>query len=774
MIRRLLFIALCAVLFFACSSDYSPKADYRIIPQPKYLNTSGGDGFMLSSNTIVAVDSDDDSMLFNATCLADYLHRCLGSDIQVKQDVVASSDVIRLALDTTLRGGDESYRIVVNSDCINVYGASAAGVFYGIQTLRKSLPVGKCVDKVCFPAVEIMDYPRFGYRGMHLDVARHFMPMDSIFQYVDMIAMHNMNRLHLHLTDDQGWRMEVKKYPELTQVGSVRHGTVIGRNSGEYDTITYGGFYTQEELKSLVEYAADRYITIIPEIDLPGHQLAALATYPDLGCTGGPYEVWRQWGVADDVICAGNEDAMRFLEDVLTELIDIFPSEYIHIGGDECPKVRWQNCPKCQNRINSLALKADDKHSAEEYLQSYVIQRMERFLESKGRHIIGWDEILEGGLAPNATVMSWRGTQGGIDAARLGHDVIMTPNNYLYFDYYQSTDTENEPLAIGGYVPVEKVYSFEPMADELSVEERKHIIGVQANIWTEYIKSFRHLQYMVLPRMAALSEVQWCDPQQKDYEDFVTRCYKLIDLYKDNGYRYAEHIFDIQAAQVVDTEREALVVTLSKCGEGEIRYSTDGTDPAVGAPYVDPIVIDDDVTLQAVVIRPTGKGRPYSATYSFSKSSLKPITLKNEPHKSYAFEGASILNDGLYGNGNYKTGRWLGFWGEPIDATIDFKAYTEISELRFQSNVVKGDWIYNPKSLKILVSDDGVAFNEIASQEFEQQTWDDLDGVYPYQINFDPIMTRYLKVIITPFDLPNDHPGFGYPAYVFVDELVVF
>lgn len=773
MIKRLLFVCISAVLFSACSVSL-PEADYRIIPLPKHVSSHDADGFILSPNTLIVVDSDDEAMHGNATYLSEYICRSIGQELQVKQDVDAISNVIRLALDTTLQGGKEAYRITVNADCVDVMGASAAGVFYGIQTIRKSLPVGKCVEKVCLPAVEIIDYPRFGYRGMHLDVARHYMTIDSILQYIDLIAMHNMNRLHLHLTDDQGWRMEVKKYPELTQVGSVRHGTVIGRNSGEYDTITYGGFYTQEELKELVEYATDRYITIIPEIDLPGHQLAALATYPDLGCTGGPYEVWRQWGVADDVICAGNDVALSFLEDVLTELIAIFPSEYIHIGGDECPKVRWQNCPKCQNRIKELGIKADDKHSAEEYLQSYVIQRMEQFLESKGRHIIGWDEILEGGLAPNATVMSWRGTQGGIDAARLGHDVIMTPNNYLYFDYYQSTDIENEPLAIGGYVPVEKVYSFEPMSDELSDEEKKHIIGVQANIWTEYIKSFRHLQYMVLPRMAALCEVQWCDLQQKDYDDFVTRCYRMVDLYGDNGYRYAEHIFDIQASQSVDTERGALVVTLSKCGTGEIRYTTDGSDPATGAIYTEPIVIDEDVTLQAVVLRPMGMGRRYSATYSFSKSSLKPIVLRNEPHKSYAFDGAPILNDGLRGNGNYKTGRWLGFWGEPLDATIDLKMPTEIGELRFQSNVVKGDWIYNPRSVKILVSDDGLVFNEIVSQDFEQMTWEEQDGVYPYHISFEPVTTRYVEIVIEPFDLPEDHSGYGYPAYVFVDELAVF
>ena len=390
------------------------------------------------------------------------------------------------------------------------------------------MPAQTGVSEVLLPSVEINDYPRFAYRGGMLDVCRHFITLDSVKQYIDILALHNINRMHWHLSDDQGWRIEIKKYPRLIEIGSKRAGSQIGRDFNKHDTIPYGGYFTQEQIKEVINYAADRYITIIPEIDMPGHQLSALAAYPDLGCTGGPYEVWRRWGVSEDVMCAGNEKSMRFLEDVLDEVIALFPSEYIHVGGDECPKVRWKECPKCQAKIKELGIKGDSKHSAEEYLQSYVISRMEKFVESKGRHIIGWDEILQGGLAPNATVMSWRGTSGGIEAAKLEHKVIMAPNIYMYFDYYQTDDVENEPLAIGGYVPIEKVYGFEP-TDGIPDEYKSYIIGVQANLWTEYISTFDYATYMLLPRMAALAEVQWENPGKKDFNNFISRAIRMTD-----------------------------------------------------------------------------------------------------------------------------------------------------------------------------------------------------------------------------------------------------
>ena len=480
---------LTATLGLAACSGGKVQGSYDIVPLPNEMNEQGSAPFVLTSSTTIGYTEGDTVLQRVANYLAGYIQDATGKLPKVQ----AGEGGIQLSVAQDIEN-PEGYRLTVAQDGIEIAGGSPAGVFYGAQTLRKSIPANAQGMDIELPAVQINDTPRFAYRGLHFDVSRHFFPVDSVKRFIDMLALHNMNRLHWHLTDDQGWRVEIKKYPKLTEIGSKRKETVIGHNSGKYDGIPYEGFYTQDQIREVIRYAEERFVTIVPEIDLPGHQLAALAAYPELGCTGGPYDVWTMWGIADDVICAGNEKAMQFLEDVLGEIIDLFPSEYIHVGGDECPKVRWEKCPKCQAKIRELGIRGDREHSKEMYLQSYVISRMEKFVESKGRHIIGWDEILEGGLAPNATVMSWRGTAGGIKAAQMKHNVIMTPNNFLYFDYYQSTDTENEPIAIGGYVPVEKVYSFEP-TDGIPEEFHQYIIGVQANLWTEYIPNFRQVHH---------------------------------------------------------------------------------------------------------------------------------------------------------------------------------------------------------------------------------------------------------------------------------------
>ena len=386
----------------------------------------------------------------------------------------------------------EAYQVTITTNNITINGSSKAGTFYGVQFLRKSIPVQK-VSKVTFPAKVITDKPFFAYRGAHLDSARHFFSADSVRIYIDMLALHNINKFHWHLTDDQGWRFESKKYPELTVVGSTRSQTMLGKEWDKFDGKPHGGFYTQQEMKELVKYAAERNITIIPEIDLPGHMVAVLATYPKLGCTGGPYKVRETWGVAEDVLCAGNDETYDFIKNILEEVTEIFPSEYIHIRGDECPKNSWKKCSKCQAKIKALGIKGDAKHTAEEYLQSHIITFAEEVLAKKGRKMIGWDEILEGGLAPNATVMSWRGISGAIEAAKSNHDAIMTPMSFCYFDFYQTDKVDIEPLAIGGYVPVERVYSFNPYPDALTPDQQKHILGVQANIWTEYMKTCREI-----------------------------------------------------------------------------------------------------------------------------------------------------------------------------------------------------------------------------------------------------------------------------------------
>ena len=530
-------ILLCSGLF-SCSSGVIQQANYEVIPLPQEIKITTG-SFVLNDRTSIVYPKDNKEMQQNANLLAKYIHQMSGKKLKVIDEPVTSNAII---LATGLNADNaEAYQLKVTQDNVTITGTSEAGTFYGIQTLRKSLPITNKGD-ISLPAAEINDYPRFSYRGVHLDVSRHFFPADSVKRFIDMMALHNINRLHWHLTDDQGWRIEIKKYPRLTEIGSIRKETGIGASRTEFDGKPYGGFYTQDEIREIVKYAQERYVTVIPEIDLPGHMLAALAAYPELGCTGGPYEVACHWGVFPDVLCLGNEKTYEFLEGVLSEVIELFPSKYIHIGGDEAPRTRWEMCPKCQGLAKKEGLRTDRKHSTEDRLQSYCMKRIERYLNERGRQIIGWDEILEGDVAPNATVMSWRGIRGGIKAAKLKHDVIMTPNDYMYFDYYQSDDKAQEPLAMGSGVTVEKVYGFEPVATELEKEEKKYILGVQANVWTEYIATPEHVEYMMVPRIAALAEVQWMMPEEKDYQEFLKRLSSLVGFYKRESVNYAKHV----------------------------------------------------------------------------------------------------------------------------------------------------------------------------------------------------------------------------------------
>lgn len=532
-----------AIVSTACSKEVV-RNQVGVIPQPASVEVYEG----TFNAAGAAFTADDDFCQMTKDAIAEF-----EADIAGASTKTSGSEGTRFIFEKAEGLGQEEYSIEVCGKKATVKAAGHSGVFYAIQTLRQMLPVEIYTAAAApeadwtLPCMKIQDKPRFGYRGMHLDVSRHFFDINEVKKYIDIMAIHKLNVFHWHLTDDQGWRLEIKKYPQLTRTGAVRKQTIIGhgRDRKGYDNTPYGEgcFYTQEQVKDVIAYAAARGIEVIPEIDLPGHMLAALACFPELGCTGGPYEVWGRWGIADDVLCVGKEETMKFLEDVLAEVADLFTSEYVHIGGDECPKVRWEECPHCQAKIAELGLKDDGKHKAEHYLQSYVTSRIEQFLSTKGKKIIGWDEILEGELAPNATVMSWRGVEGGLEAVRMGHDAIMVPYTHLYLDYYQSKDTANEPLAIGGYIPVELVYSFEPFTEEMTDDEKSHILGIQANLWTEYISTDDQLEYMLLPRMSALSEIQWCEPENKNYERFIDNMDNMAEIYDILGYNYAKHIF---------------------------------------------------------------------------------------------------------------------------------------------------------------------------------------------------------------------------------------
>lgn len=533
-----LFICVCGI-----AMAFAASADYNVVPRPQTITLAKSGEYLLDGTKLVVYPSGNADMERNARFLVDYIKEMtqinVSSAVQNKKNVKGN---ISLSLNQKI-ANPEGYTITVDKKGVNISGATAAAVFRGIQTLRKSLPIVKGETSVALPFVNISDAPRFAYRGMHLDCARHFFPLEVVKDYIDMIALHGMNKFHWHLTEDQGWRIEIKKWPKLTTVGAWRSGTVISRNTPIEDGIRHGGFYTQEECREIVKYAADRYITVIPEIDMPGHMLGALAAYPELGCTGGPYEVQRRWGVFADILCAGKEKTFQFVQDVLDEVISIFPSEYIHIGGDESPRSRWKECPLCQKRIQDEGIKAENGQSKEDRLQGYFTKRVEKYLASKGKKIIGWDELLGCDVDQSATIMSWTGAEPGAKGAKLGHDVIMTPNGVMYFDYYQTKQTWNEPLSIGGCSTVEDVYQFEPVAADLTPEQAQHILGVQANLWGEYIAYPSQIQYQVLPRMAALAEVQWMQPQDKNFDEFKARVTRLCDIYRLHHWAVAPHLW---------------------------------------------------------------------------------------------------------------------------------------------------------------------------------------------------------------------------------------
>lgn len=538
-----LYSLICLTIGMLCApmlaSYAQPTASYQVIPLPDQITMQKGKPFILDNGTVIIADGED-AMIRNAKFLQEYIHANTGIEVQTGSG--KAKNAITLCLDKTIPS-TEGYKVSVSQKGVRIAGATPAGVFYGIQMFRKALPCDTVCGQVILPAADITDSPRFGYRGMHLDVVRHFFDTDFVKEYIDLLAMHNMNVLHFHLSDDQGWRIEIKGYPRLTEVGAFRTGTVLGRNSSVDDHIPYGGYYTQEQLRDIVSYARERHVTIIPEIDMPGHMLAALASYPELGCTGGPYEVGHFWGIYSDILCAGKEETFAFVEGVLKEVMDIFPSEYIHIGGDEAPKTKWAKCDLCQKRIEEQHIKTDGKTSAEDLLQGYFTRRVSDYLTKHGRRMIGWDEIADYGVDTTATIMSWQGSEPGIKAAGKGFDVIMAPSDYAYFDKYQTENDYFEPKLIGGFLSVEKVYNYEPLTDNVAARDARHILGVQATLWTEYIHVRQLAEYQVLPRMAALAEVQWTDPSKKDYQQFLPRLDRLARLYRQYGLTYALHVW---------------------------------------------------------------------------------------------------------------------------------------------------------------------------------------------------------------------------------------
>jgi len=612
--RRVLVSALLAVfIMLVPGRGWTVKrapAGPTIIPKPLRMEVGSG-AFHVGQETKIIIDSESLEAREVGEYLAVILRRSTGYPFEtgLATGKIPSGSILLRTAAALAKMGNEGYRLTSSKGGVKVEAVAPAGLFYGVQTLLQLLPeeveggTQPADSDWSIPFVRIEDEPRFVWRGAHLDVGRHFFPKEFIKKYIDLLAMYKMNMFHWHLTEDQGWRIEIKKYPRLTEVGAWRRETMD-------DATPHGGFYTQEDIREVVAYAKTRFISVVPEIELPGHCQAALAAYPELSCSGGPFKVGTEWGIIYDVYCAGNGRTFEFLQDVLAEVIDLFPGEYIHIGGDEVPKLRWQNCVKCQERIRTEGLKDEDE------LQSDFIKRIERFLSSQGKRLVGWDEILEGGLAPNATVMSWRGVVGGIEAAKSGHDVVMTPTSHCYFDYYQGLF--DEPRGIGGFLPLDKVYSFEPVPTELSEAEARHVLGAQANVWTEYIEDSEQAEYMLLPRILALSEVVWSKKDLRNFPDFSRRIIPHFDRLAAKGVNFRLPPPDGLGGKKLVSEPTQVQVFPPFPG-AEVRYTTDGTDPNQKSPLLPdgPIEIADSAVVKARTVLRSGRmSRVISTSFS--------------------------------------------------------------------------------------------------------------------------------------------------------------
>ena len=709
--------AACSLLLIACSSEEVRQVN--LIPKPEQMTMTGG---------TFTVDS---LALFGGQ----------------------SSRNIKTVIDEAWSGNPEGYQLDVTPGGIDLRAGSPDGLFYGMQTLRQLYAGGEV------PCVSIRDNPRLGYRGLHLDVSRHFFSKEEVMKLLDVMSFYKLNTLHMHLTDAGGWRIEIDKYPKLTSETAFRTESDWrkwwdGRDRKYLPEGTpgaYGGYYTKEDIREIVKHAASKHINIIPEIEFPGHSEEVLMAYPELSCSGKPYQ--------NGDFCIGNEKSFTFMEDVLAEVIDLFPSEYIHVGGDEAGKSAWKKCPKCQALMKEKGMKSVDE------LQSYMIHRAEEFLISKERKLIGWDEILEGGLAPEATVMSWRGEDGGIKSARMGHDVVMTPGNYMYLDFYQA-DPKTQPYAIGGYTPIKKVYSYDPVpADSLTAEECRHILGVQANTWTEYIQTPEHLEYMMFPRALAVAEIGWTPQELRTWEDFKPRMNAHISKLQGMGIRTFTLSDELEVTMQVDTAgREIEVILDAEKYPAEIRYTTDGSVPvASSALYAGPITVQDSAHIKAAIFRDgVLQGTPTEKKVDYHRAINKPIHYNSKLYEGYMAGGTNALLDGYRGGLTYLDGRWQGYLDD-LDCVIDMEEETDIHKVSIRFMQLIGPGVFQPGQVELLTSEDGENFIScgIVPTTVPADDPDLLFQEYTFDGNW---KTRYIRL-----KAPRANPGF-----IFADEIVVW
>lgn len=746
----------------------SPPAP-PIIPRPVTIKMLSGT-FPLSGTTSILCENATDATAARIFQLQ--LKKRFGISLGDGTYKPDAPDAILLQRSFSGELPQEGYQLTVSSRQIIIRANSASGIFYGLQSLLQMCPLQDETPHL-IAQCEITDYPRFKWRGMHLDVARHFFSVAEVKQYIDYLAAYKFNTFHWHLTDDQGWRIAINKYPRLTETGAWRNGTLIGHysNHPQYDTVRYGGFYSQEEIREVVAYAQQRFINIVPEIEMPGHATALLAAYPQLACSGDAFEVAKTWGVFSDVLCP-TEATLSFMQDVLMEVMELFPSAYIHIGGDECPKEQWQKSPFCQKLIQQLNLKDENA------LQGYFTRQIDQFVTSHGRRIIGWDEILDQRLSPDAAIMSWRGVAGGLEAAANNHEVVMSPTDFCYFDYYQSRNA-NEPLAIGGYVPLEKVYAFEPLPAGLAADKMQYIIGGQANVWTEYIADFSKLQYMIFPRICAMSEALWSTPENRNYKDFTGRLTGYhFPLFAMAGIHFSKALLEVNMSLRPNDEGKGIIVRLSTAVPGatinynlssyqnEILSATNHTQFERG-----PVDVLINRTLQMNMQAKDAVGtlgpeniQPFEINLATGKS----ITLVNAPDPKYNNGGPFKLVDGIWGRLPWNGSDWLGFSGNDLDAIIDLRQVQSISKVSVGLLDDEGSWIYLPKKITVSISTDGKTFKTIGSKDLDAIRKSGRKAVFTFsktQCTFVKIVANNLGII------PAGKPGAGNAAWLFADEI---
>ena len=775
--RKAMLLSVLGLGMFMTGCSSTPRTstqgnEMNIIPKPNSVELRNGHYEFSPAPTI---------FISPGISNGDFFQEILTGLIPGLQSSTDPNAELRLILEPDTDLPAEGYRLEITVNGILISAGDEPGVFYGIQSLRQLLPPvleggGVWTGPILIPLASINDHPRFAWRGMHLDVSRHFFPTEFVKQYIDMIALHKMNVFHWHLTDDNGWRLEIKKYPKLTEVCAWR---VDRENEGWRDwspiqpgeASSYGGFYTQEEVREIVAYAAARQITVIPEIEMPGHSSELFAAYPEFSCRGEtlPVRPGSYWP-NKDILCAGNDSVFSFLEGVIDEVVELFPAKYIHIGGDEATKTNWETCPKCQARIQVEGL------ANEHELQSWFIRKMERYIRSKGKQIIGWDEILEGGLAPEATVMSWRGMAGGIAAAKAGHDVIMAPTSHCYFDYYQG-DPATEPKAIGGYVPLNKVYSYDPIPEALEPTEYKYILGSQANLWTEFIKTPEHAEYMVLPRMSALAEVVWSAKADRNWLDFHTRLGSLLQRFDALGWNYSKGSFLVEIIPGRMEGSGAIQFDLlCEKPEYQLRYTTDGSDPGPESPlYAGTLSVDQDVQVRAAVF--DGKhllGRIARRDFAFHQALDKKTRYQETYSPWYRAGGDQGLVDGILGSEDHKDGTWQGFEGNDLELTIDLGAERAIFRTEMNFLQSRAAWIFMPQFIEVSLSSDGESWHLVSHVDNEVSVGDEQIAIHRLSADFPSTRTRYVKVLAKNRGVcPEDHPGAGDLAWIFCDEVLV-